>query len=96
VLGGAIAFTIYYTPRPPVPESKLRAVTLGMSDGAVRELLGPPTSIYSVSNDAALGLPGTNRDEQWIYERRLVWSSVWVNVHLTNGSVCRISGDSFP
>jgi len=63
---------------------------------ALRELLGGPTSISVYTNDVAPGLAGTGWAEEWIYERNLPWSSTWVNIMLTNGSVSYIGGDRFP
>ena len=94
--GAAVVGIAYYASRPPVPDAKRRAVKSGMTAEAVRDLLGPPTSIHSYSNDAAMGVTGTNWASQWIYERRLPWSTAWVYVMFTNGSVTRVSGDSFP
>jgi hypothetical protein len=94
--GVAVAFIAYYACQPPVPDAKLRQVKLGMTSEAVRELLGPPTFIHSVTNDVGLGVPGTNWGAQWTYERNLPWRSSWVNVMLTNGSVSYIGRDRFP
>jgi hypothetical protein len=93
---GAVAFIAYYVSRPPVPEVKLRALQPGMSAGAVRELLGPPTTFLAYSNNAEMGLVGTNWAAEWIYSRDLPWSSTWVNVMLTNGSVSYVGRDRFP
>lgn len=91
-----VAGIAYYISQPPVPDTKLRQVKLGMAGEAVRELLGPPTHIDSVSNNAALDVNGTNWASQWIYERELPWRTAWVYVMFTNGSVSRIRGDRFP
>ena len=96
VAGAAVFGLAYYASRPPVPDAMLRAVKHGMAAEAVRELLGRPTSIDTYSNDVALGVAGTNWASQWIYERSLPWSTTWVYVSFTNGTVSRVSGDSFP
>ena len=92
----AVVGIAYYVSWPPVPDTKFRQVKPGMAGEAVRELLGLPTHIDSDSNNAALGVSGTNWASQWIYERELPWSTAWVYVMFTNGSVSRISGDRFP
>lgn len=94
--GAAVVSLVSYTSRPPVPDARLKAVKLGMASQSVHELLGPPTNIQSYSNDAALGVTGANWASDWIYERRLPWSTAWVYVCFTNGWVSRISQDSFP
>jgi len=96
LIGAAAIGIAHYASQPPVPDARLRAVNLGMRVEEVSELLGRPTTIYSDSKDTTSSLTGTNLTSQWIYERKVLWSTAWVNVTFTNGSVSRISGDRFP
>jgi hypothetical protein len=91
LLAAAVGTLIYLESRPPVAESKFRSLELGMERGAVLNLLGPPTYISHLTNDAGLDV-----GEEWTYERNRLLSSAWAYVTLTNGSVSRIGRDSFP
>jgi len=97
VLVGAAAIALsLYTSQPPVPDAKFQQIGSGMSGKEVREILGTPTSIVYVTNDAAAGAPGTNVGAQWIYSRSLPWSEKWVYVMFSNDVVTAKSKDRFP
>lgn len=97
-LAGVVGFIVAYnyTFGPPVPDAKRRAVKPGMEAKAVRALLGPPTYVSSYSNNAAMGVTGTNWASEWTYERKRPWQTTWVYVLFTNDSVARVGGDSLP
>ena len=96
LVGVAVVGIAYYALQSPVPEAKLRQVKLGMSGEAVRKILGAPTSISVVTNEAALGVLGTHGGAQWTYMRDLPGRSVWVYVMFTNDSVTHIGRNRFP
>jgi len=57
----------------PVPSSKLKKLSVGMTTGQVREMLGSPTDdLGRVSNGSGI------ITHSWEYERSLHWKTVWV------------------
>ena len=82
---GAVVFLGIRAFQPPVSLAKLEAVTPGMSQSQVREILGPPTRTYP---GLSYAVHGTNYQTggQWTYQRSLTFG--YINVLFdTNGTV---------
>jgi hypothetical protein len=79
--------------QPPLPLTKLEAVTPGMSRSRVREVLGEPTRVFP---NYGYEVQGTNYQtgEQWTYQRALTFGSINVRFD-TNGAVHYVHYETF-